>query len=197
MLAVKTVGPFEWDDFGQPLWAVTADTSFPVFPPAGRYHNISLLSDFDVVVSEVHSILFEASGAPSNSNLTIGVPPSTYDVFEFPGFIFRPGFRPSFTRFNAFNTALSTSEASTPNPLSAELGWNSPNIDVNTWVNVGSVPVAQSTRQTTSLRFRWDPPLIIPGGLIVVFQPGFVDVAHRTTVWFREQPTSTPIEDRP
>ena len=192
MIPVRPVGPMEFDDFSQPLWACTGQTQVGL----GRFSSAALVSDFDLVVSRISLIAFDAASNVSNANITLGVPPAFYDLFEFPDLSFLPGLRPTVERFNAFTTAVTTSQNTLPMPLSAELGWTSSLIDVNTFI-VLTIPIAQSTRQQTTFAVDFDPPLILPAGLFLVTQPGFVDVGIRVTYWYREMPNALQRVESP
>jgi len=197
IVATKSIGPTEWDDFSQPLWGVTADTSLSFFP-IGAFYSCSIVSDFDLALSRIHVFPFKrVTGVPSNTNITLGVPLQSYNLFEFPGFSFRAGLRPSVKRFDAFNTLVATSGVSVSNSASAEMVICNPAIDNDTFITIGSFPIVQSRRQITGCEILFDPPMILPGGLFLTVQPGFDDTEIRTTFVYRELPTSLPFGDRP
>lgn len=191
LVATKSVGPVEFEDFGEPLWGITGQT----LATAGRFSTLSLLSDFDLAIQRVNGHIFETGFGPINANVNIGVPPSTYDLFEFPGAAFAPGLRPSIDRFNAFSTTLVSSQSVGIQPLGMELFTNSTGIDIDNfglYLNVpnGLFPYAQSNRQTTGHEVYFDPPLWLPSGIFLTFQPGAQDVGIRMSVEYREMPNA-------
>jgi len=201
MIPVKQIGPVEWDDFALPLWGCTGDTSIGA-PVPPWFHNLSITSDFDLAISGIHTLMFSPPGlTPANSNMTLGVPPDIFDLFEITGLAFRAGLRPTIRRFQSFNTAVISSWTTVPNPLVCELGWQSMRIDVDTfglYLNPnGLFPYAQSTRQVQGMEWTFDPPLILPAGVFLTAEPGFSTVEHRTTFFYREMPTTLQPRDRP